>query len=78
MEVVIKSCQGRQILDRFKLSPYKMDTFLAETGCNNICDACGSGVMIEVYEAGRLTFSKKTIMHDSLKRLLKQNKAILA
>ncbi|GEA51392.1 hypothetical protein VIN01S_21960 [Vibrio inusitatus NBRC 102082] len=78
MEVVIYNCNKGSEVERFKLSPYKMDTFLEEMHCESQCDHCDNGVLVELYEAGRLTMSKRTNLTPQLERLLRSSKALLA
>ncbi|MEZ9925700.1 hypothetical protein BCT04_16510 [Vibrio breoganii] len=78
MEVVIYNCNKGSEVERFKLSPYKMDTFLEEMHCQGQCNTCNNGVLVELYESGRLTMSKRTNLTPQLERLLKSNKSLLA
>lgn len=78
MEVVIYNCIEGNEIDRFKLSPYKMDTFLDELYCDNQCNDCSNGITVELYDAGKLTMSTKAKLSTYMQRLMSKDKGLLA
>ncbi|CAM4204315.1 hypothetical protein [Vibrio neonatus] len=78
MEVIIYNCNKGDEIERFQLSPYKMEMFLEQMHCESQCDICDNGVLIELYYAGRLTVAKRTRFTDSLKRTLEASKEAFA
>ncbi|GAD88666.1 hypothetical protein VHA01S_008_00620 [Vibrio halioticoli NBRC 102217] len=78
MEVVIYNCDQECEIERFCLSPYKMDAFLEEIRYENRCELTDNSVLVRLYDAGRLTLSKRLNLTDQLTRLLKSNKTLLA
>jgi hypothetical protein len=78
MEVVIYSCEERNEIERFKLSQYKLDTFLDELECDNQCADCANDIIVELYNAGRLTMSKQASLTTYVQRFISVNKALLA
>ncbi|OBT13271.1 hypothetical protein A9264_14280 [Vibrio sp. UCD-FRSSP16_10] len=78
MEVVIFNCEQEREIERFKLSPYKMEAFLEEIRYTNQTDSINSNTLIKLYDAGRLTLSKRINFTEQLARLLNCDKAFLA
>ncbi|GAD79963.1 hypothetical protein [Vibrio ezurae] len=78
MEVVIYDCDLECEMERFKLSPYKMDAFLEEIRYENRCETTDTSILVRLYDAGRLTLSKRMNLTEQLTRLLKSNKMLLS
>ncbi len=77
MEVVVyNSSQAREI-ERFDLSPYKMNAFLEEINYNCECNSVDENVLVKLYDAGHLILLKKISISKSLSNLLNSNKNLL-